>query len=223
MLLLFMVVYPVIYIDDSGKEDASFISDGTSLTIRLRRFTFTGGSFESLSLKPPEEINSGGFSLDEYNCLTNCVFQVNIPIKLTCNSDILTAILNIEIVLENTQHPKTRFFSLTVGNEIFDLQKGGESEMWFETQMIQLQRLLPQYMKIHTCIFCSYSNYWVAGNDSFGTLTCYKDIKNEIVTIKDKSSYMAVAENNGTATQETFWCSEFTEIGKDQWQYKDQI
>ena len=95
--------------------------------------------------------------------------------------------------------------------------------MWFETQMVQLQQLLPQDTKINTCIFCAYSNYGVAGSDSFGTLFCFKNIKDKILAVANKSDYLDIADNNGFSTQETFWCPEFMEIGKTQWQYKDPI
>jgi len=218
-----MTPYPTTYIDNFGKEESSFISDGMSLKIQLRNHTFIGRNFDSLELKAAEKDINLHFSFNEYNSLTDCCFKIKIPIKLKRNSAILDAILNIEIILENSKYPLTKKFALIIDNNIFDLQNGKESGMEFETQMIQLQRLLPQNMKINSCIFCAYSNYWVAGSDSFGTLLCFKGIKDKIVAVKNKDEYVDVADNNGVSTQETFWCSEFTEIAKDQWQYKDPM
>jgi hypothetical protein len=216
-----MTIYPTTYIDNFGKEDSSFSSDGTSLEIHIRNQIFVGQNFDSLELQVRDTETNFNFSFNEYNSLTDCSFQIEIPLKVRRNSEILSAILNIEITLENSKHPTTKIFELTVGNDSFDLQNGKESGMWFESQMIQLQKLLPQNTKINSCIFCAYSDYWVSGSDSFGTLLCFKDIKDKIVKVKYKSEYMDAAEKNGELTQETFWCEEFMDIGEDQWQYKD--
>jgi len=220
---IFMTLYPTTYIDNFGREESSFVSDGMSLKIQLRNHTFTGQNFDSLELKVAEKDTNSNFSFNEYDSLTNCCFKIKIPIKLKRNSEILDAILSIEIVLENSKYPLIKIFELTFDNNRFDLQNGKETGMWFETQMAQLQRLLPQNIKINSCIFCAYSNYWVAGSDSFGTLLCFKNIKDKIVAVKNKNEYVDIAENNSVSTQETFWCSEFMEIGKDQWQYKDPM
>jgi hypothetical protein len=218
-----MTVYPTTYNDNFGKEDSSFSSDGTSLKINIRNQTFVGQNFDSLELEVTGTETNFNFCLNEYNSLTDCCFQIKIPIKVRQNTEILSAGLNIEIALENSKHPTTKVFELAVGKDSFDLQNGKENAMWFESQMIQLQKLLPQNTKINSCIFCAFSNYGVSGSDSFGTLHCFKGIKNEIVKVKNKSEYMDAAEKNGGLTQETFWCDEYMDIGKDQWQYKDPI
>ncbi len=193
-----------------------------SLKIQIRNHNFVGQSFESMELQSSELGSSeNNFSLNEYNSLTDCSFQVKIPLKLKDTQKCFESILNVEVLLKGSEHPKTKVFTLPIDKENYELQKNEESGMWFETQMIKLQNLLPKTVKINSCIFCAYSNYLVAGSDSFGSLICYKDIKDKIVGVKNKSEYIDVAQNNGVSTQETFWCCEFKEIAKDQWQYKD--
>lgn len=176
---------------------------------------------EKVSKDSTNSIND--FSFNEYGGLTDCSFHLKIPIRLKDSLNFLDATLNIEIVLEKSKHPKSKLFALSFGTNTFDLKEQGETELSFESQMIFLQRLLPKNIRIHTCLFCAYSNYWVGGSNSFGTLICYKDIKDKILTVKGKSEYIDAAEGRGESTQETFLCSEFMEIGEDQWQYKDTI
>lgn len=220
-----MTIYPTIYIDNFGEEETSFVSDGMSLKIQIRNQNFVGQSFESMELQASNlPLSDNDFSFNEYNSLTDCSFKVKIPLKLKDNQKYFESILNIQVILSGSEHPKTKVFALTIDKIVYDLQKNGESGMWFETQMVRLQKLLPKNIKIKSCIFCAYSNYWVTGSDCFGTLLCFKKIKSKIVLVNNKSDYVDVAEeNNGEATQETFWCSEFEEIGKDQWQYKDPM
>lgn len=218
-----MTLYPTIYTDNFGSESSSFISDGISLRIQLRNQVFVGQNFDSLELELTGHTINGNFSFNEYNSLTDCYFKIIFPIRLKRNYEMLDGALNVEIILQNSKHPVTKSFQLTIDNNAFDLQNGAESGMWFESQMIQLQRLLPKDLKIHSCIFCAYSNYWVAGSDSFGSLLCFKDIKDKIVGVNNKSDYIDIADNNGISTQETFWCPVFKDIAKDQWQYKDPM
>ena len=216
-----MISYSTIYTDDFGKEQSTFESDGMSLKIQLRNHTFIGRSFELLELHKEVLTSASNFSFSEDNFLTDCSFCVKIPLRLKTNSNTLISILEIEVVLKNSTYPTTRKFALSIDQKLFDMLKGSEIKMWFETQMIQLQKLLPKNTMINSCIFCAYSNYWVGGSDCFGTLFCFKDVKERILAVKDKDQYMEVAEGNGIPTQETFWCSEFKEIEKNQWQYKD--
>ena len=219
-----MTIYPTTYIDNFGEENTSFVSDGVTLKIQIRNQIFVGQSFESMELQASDLLLSkNNFSINEYNSLTDCSFKIKIPLKLKDNQKCFESILNLEVVLKGSEHPKTKVFAVAIDDAIYDLQKNGESGMWLETQMGQLQKLLPHNIKINSCIFCAYSNYWVSGSDSFGTLICYKDIKDKIVVVKNKNEYIDLAQNAGVSTQETFWCSQFKEIAKDQWQYKDPL
>jgi hypothetical protein len=218
-----MIHYPTTYTDNFGSEDSSFASDGMSLIIQLRNQTFVGQNFDSLELQVIEQTINTNFSFNEHHSLTDCSFKIRFPIKLKRNHEMLDGVLNVEVTLENSKHPITKAFQLALDNNIFDLQNGNETGLWFETQMVQLQKLLPKDIKINSCIFCAYSNYGVAGSDSFGTLHCFKGIKDKIIAVNNKSDYIDIATNNGISTQVTFWCSEFREIAKDQWQYKDPM
>src|SRR4026209_2190502 len=98
-----MVAYQTTYSDNFGKEETSFISDGMSLKIQLRNHTFIGQSFESLELQSETLSHSiNNFSLSSDNFLTDCSFNIKIPIRLKDNSDTLISILNIEVFLENS-------------------------------------------------------------------------------------------------------------------------
>jgi hypothetical protein len=218
-----MASYPTTYIDNFGKEESFFVSDGTSLTIQLRNQLFVGQGFDSLGWQDTEKATNLDFSFTAQGFLTDCCFKVKFPIQVRRHAEMLHATLSIDMLLKHSEQPISSAFALTVNNHVFDLQDGHVREMWFEDQMIQLQTLLPQDLKMNACIFCAYSNYGVAGSDSFGTLHCFKDIKEEIVLVDNKSDYMDVAANKGVPTQETFWCPAFREIGKGQWQYKDTI
>ena len=114
-----MTQYSTTYIDNFGKEESSFISNGNSLKLKLRNNIFEGQNFDSLELQSSEDIANHNFSFNETAFLTNCFFAINFPLIVKRNSEILNAILKVEIKLENSKHPITKDFALTVDNNIY--------------------------------------------------------------------------------------------------------
>jgi len=148
---------------------------------------------------------------------------VKIPVKIKFNDRLIDNYLMLEIIIGNTDYTTTKKFSITIEGKEIDIIAGEALYMDFESQLIALQRKLPEGHKIISCLFCALSHYHVAGNDKFGTLICYREIKNEILKVDNKSDYYDVTLNKGFNVQEIFYCPEFTEITQDTWVYKDKV
>lgn len=95
-----------------------------------------------------------------------------------------------------------------------------------EDLMIDLQKSLPENIKIQSCFFCRYSSYNVAGNGNFGNLNCFKHCKDQCVAIKSKDDMIDLWQTEYTKVtqvEETFYCDEFEEIQKGDYVFKSQV
>ncbi len=215
-----MTSYKSKYKDENGQEEICFESDGSSLKTRIRGIDFEGQSFEELEpiagdLEKAQKI----FYLGNFNYLSNCEIEVALPIRLCTLAGFIEEPLMVGVLLNESEEPELIKFALTIREDIFSLFEGMK-EMSFEYQLPALQSLLPVGVHIKSCFFCAFSAYSVAGWSGFGSLICFKDIKEKIISVKSKEEYMDVAEGYGVSVQETFLCSEYEDIKAGQWQYK---
>lgn len=89
--------------------------------------------------------------------------------------------------------------------------------------LINLQKALPQNVKIYACMFCRYSHYFVAGNDNFGNLSCFRHCKEKCANVKSKDDVIDLFNgeaSNSKMVEETFWCNEFKTIRNHDYVYK---
>ncbi|MFN8253735.1 MAG: hypothetical protein U0V75_17820 [Ferruginibacter sp.] len=148
---------------------------------------------------------------------------VCIPIKVRHNENLIDTTLNLELIIGDSEFPMTKKFSINVDNKDFNIIDDDKMAMFFESLLISLQKKIPLDYKINSCLFCALSHYSVYGSDKYGTLICYKELKDKILSVNNKSDFVDLTDNKGFNVQETFYCSEFTEITSGQWLYKDTI
>jgi hypothetical protein len=214
--------FTTIYKDKNGQENSYFESDGSVLKIKLRGIQFSGISFDYL--KPSSFQLEEAQKLFEFNDdkeLTSFKMLVDVPIKVRHNVNLIDAALNFETTVGESDFPTTKKFSIVVDNNNFDVINGEEKTLFFESLLIALQKKLPIEYKINTCLFCALSHYSVYGSDKYGTLICYRDLKDEILSINNKSDFVDLTDNKGFNVQETFYCNAFTKIKAGLWLYKD--
>ncbi len=116
---------------------------------------------------------------------------------------------------------KLRNVELEIGEEKFAVIDTFES---FEQLLIDLQKcILGEGYTIHTCFFCRYSNYNVAGNDNFGDLNCFKYCKQKCIAVKTKHDIIDLFESEyqySKKVAETYYCTAFKNIGEGGYNYK---
>jgi hypothetical protein len=95
----------------------------------------------------------------------------------------------------------------------------------FENMLLALQKSLPKNYQIETCFFCRFSSYFVAGNDNFGTIICFKDHKDKFLKVKSKDDFIDfLGEMKAyNFVDETHYCNEFQLIKGSDWAFKNQI
>lgn len=224
-----MIQYPTVYKDKNGEITTLFYSDGSSLKIQLRETDFESYSFTDLETK---ETDTSKLLLFEFTTnsqipvLTHCEFTITIPTSVDNNTIKEKADLLIYAKCCTDFGPykeaNTIQLQLKYTNETYYTKDYDD----IETALIQLQLQLPTNRTIMNCLSCKYSNYHPLGNDMFGTLYCFKKIKDKTEKIKDKYTLMeiwdiAYKEDQLIQTQETFICNEYQPTHPDKnWNYK---
>lgn len=224
LAVILMTHFNTTFEDKGGQEISHFESDGSILKINLRGVDFSGTSFEYLE-PSSEQLEKGKelFELNQDNELTSCKMLVSIPLRVRCNENLIETNLDLEIKIGDRDSPTTKKFSINLDETDFDIIDDQEKAMFFESLLISLQKKIPIDYKINSCLFCALSHYSVYGSDNYGTLICYKELKDKILFVKNKSDFLDLTDNKGFDVQETFYCSEFTEITSGLWLYKDTV
>lgn len=117
---------------------------------------------------------------------------------------------------------KFRNVELEIGEKKFAVIDTFES---FEQLLIDLQKnILTEGYTIHTCFFCRYSSYNIAGNDNFGDLNCFKHCKQKALAVKSKKDMITLFEEKKLEkVAETDYCVEFEAIQPGDFVYKNII
>jgi hypothetical protein len=216
-----MQKFKTTYIDKNGSEESFFISNGSSLYIKLRNVEFKGISFSSLE---PVESNLNEakkhFELNEYNNIIYYVMHITIPIKIKYYKECEIAYLNFVVDCRNPNNYYIfKDIELNIRDEKYHLLKNEEI---FEYVLIRLQKSLPKHIYITSCISCKYGNYNPCGQLEYGGMDCFRKFKSESKLINDKESYFEITENKEILTvQETHWCNEYEELTINDWNYND--
>ncbi|NLU90945.1 DUF6304 family protein [Chitinophaga sp. Ak27] len=215
------MTFPAIYTDSTGTVHTQFTSDGEMLRVPIRDINFTGRNFDGLEKDDPAQLPPG-ITLDPFQCVTNCTFQITIPIKMRIAQATATAALTVKLLLRSGIQARYDQCSLTINAlNTYTLRDGG-GEFTMEGILSQLQKLLPEDTAFQYCYYCAFSHYHPLGNDTFGGMNCYRHLKKEILRVNNKHDLMDLAEQHRhkiSNTQETWHCNEFTEATPNVWRY----
>lgn len=203
--------WPLKYIDDNGIVETKIYSDGKNLRTRLRGVIFEGTDLDCLS--PEKETESKlleCFTLSDEslcNCRIEGVIDFFVQSGDTCHDG------SLEVILELGK-PEDRGFldkealnlTLSYNNKVIS---GSGNSGWFEDELNEIQKQLPEgdYMKV--CINCAYSDYSPYGHGTFGGMMCFKNVKEEYLKVKTKDEFWSVHDNFDKLVQETYYCDEF--------------
>lgn len=203
--------WKLIYKDKNGIEKAVIQNDGKTLSTKLRGITFRGNSFDSL--KPDEkyklsQLNKFSFSHGE---LYNCIIECYINITIFDNEQITDG--QLKVVLELGNENQNGLFDIY--NLVITLIYNGitiESSMseMFEDALLDIQKKLPAGIYMKTCINCAYSDYSPFGSCLFGTMMCFRNLKQEYLRVKSKEAFLKIHDNFEKLVQETYCCDEFS-------------
>ena len=160
---------------------------------------------------------------NEIGDLTNFELTTVIPIDIVRNEKEIIGNMTAFIITGNS-NSIVRLKLETEYGIFLDKKKYG----YFEDAIIGIQKKLPENTKIKTCLSCKYSNYHPLGNGMFGGLNCFKDLKEDVEKLCNKSDLISMWDKgmkNSKAfnVQEIFVCVDHKFVTKNDWVYKSWI
>jgi len=218
-----MKKYTAIYKDKFGEIETEIYSDGSDMYLILRDIKFEGSDFEGLE----GDIDKSKFEYTIYKDgsgeLTNFELTITIPIDIIWESKEIIGNL-IAFVATGNKKSVVRL-SLKTEFEIFADEK---EYGYFENALIGIQKIMPKNTKIKTCLSCKYSNYHPVGNGMFGGLNCFKNLKEDVENVCNKTDLMNMWDkgfknNKSFNVQEIFVCNSHKFVTKNDWVYKDWV
>jgi Family of unknown function (DUF6304) len=211
--LMFSEAYPAVYRDRFGEVATTLYNDGKQLRMTLRGVKFTGrslddwdpGAHADVTLLQSFTFMRSGRELCEYT------LEFDMPIQMVFQAEQLQGTLHVLLTLgaatpNGGTDREILFLRLTVGDSSFASQgKVG----WFEDELLDIQRQLPEGMYMQICFCCAYSDYHPVGNGLFGDLACFRNKKREYLAIRNKYALMDMWPTHIGDVQETYRCPEF--------------
>jgi hypothetical protein len=220
-----ITLYPTVYRDKHGEEKITIESTGTSLRTVIRGVEFTGVDFQLL--KPTIDKDSpdlATFMFNNWGDLSDCFIECEIPILVVVDDVekqgyLLAEIHNpVNARVEYLARADKKRISLRLilrydglSFEASGFQTGG----WFEIDMFAIQKELPQGVYMKTCVQCAFGAYSPYGQGMFGDMACFRDNKEGIRNVRNKSDLFKVWDTMTEYVQETYLCSEFEKWKKE--------
>jgi hypothetical protein len=199
------------YRDARGCENTDITNDSETLWMAIRGLTFSGtdfDSFEPTGGATPQQLEE--FSLNR-NRLCSCRIECQISIPISDHGRQSPGMLFVDLALGDSiadgriDREELRIV-LEYNRERF---AGSGRSGWFEDELIDIQRQLPDGIFMQACINCLYSDYSPYGHGLFGCMMCFRNIKTEYQQVKTKDEFWHVHDRYDRMVQETYLCPEF--------------
>jgi hypothetical protein len=204
--------YPGTYTDGRGTEHVLVFNDGETLEVVIRGVRFKGRDFDGLkSVDVVPTSSRGPFVLNKEE-LCDCTIACEIPqvIGISPTSHHLGT-LHVELRLGKPSpnggiDMEDLRLTLSYGKWFFSSRGTGGL---FESELLDLKKQLPAGHHFSNCFGCAYSDYFYGGQGLFGSMVCFRDCKDEYLSVRTKDDYIAVYDRNAGAVQETHVCPQF--------------
>ncbi|WP_075342065.1 DUF6304 family protein [Tenacibaculum agarivorans] len=225
-----LAIYKGVYRDKKGSHQIKIYNDYEFLSFQLGQFKFEGTSIDDFELLDYDKYSSEElerFSFNKIRCGDGFSYEI-------CDYD-LTLIIPIQLIEGITSEVKTldlKIFSkcgkalrsgaidkyeLCLEITINKIKYTGQGDL-FEIAANDLIKNLKGKYRFNNCFGCSFSDYSVYGQNTFGTMLCFKNQKKKYLKVKTKAQYMNLNRED-RLVQETFLCEEF-EIRKNNLGYR---
>jgi hypothetical protein len=192
--------------DSNGTESIIFRNDGRTLRTRIRGCDFEGPNFDSL--QPLSD--APGFTF-AHGALCGCTMVADLPILLSAPEGIRHVIVLAKMTFGQPDvrgSLDSQTLLLSMEQSEFNLQSAGQSPH-FEDELLSLNARLPAGFSLRACITCGLSDYSPAGSDLFGSLACFRGVKDKYRLVDSKTAIFALWPQITEHVQETHQCPEF--------------
>jgi hypothetical protein len=198
------------YCDRHGEVSTTIKNDGKTLSMVVRGVEFRGNDFDTLEPSDgtdPDRLTP--FTLLHGLCA--CTIEAKMPIRAVVDGDTVQGLLSIHLELGE---PKSNgsidrevlALGLMLGQTVY---RSRGTSAWFEDELLDLQRQLPDGTYLKACINCAFSDYSPYGHGLFGGLACFRDNKDEYLTVNSKRELFRIWNTMTEFVQETYVCPDF--------------
>ncbi|MER7553114.1 hypothetical protein G3I43_24610 [Streptomyces anulatus] len=192
------------YRDTKGSDAVVLTTDGRQLRIRIRGVDFEGESFDGLGpvAGPPPE--SGMFALAD-GALTDCVLEWDLPLPVLVAGTLRHATLSCLLSLRRVD--PDLHLALHLDGAVYE---SARAERDFDTALATVQRILPDGVRIQTCVACAFSDYFPApGRGLSGGLACFRGAKDAYRGSAGENDVLDLWDRRSGFVQEVWSCREF--------------
>lgn len=200
-----------IYEDQNGTIEGSLYYDGRLLHLHLSGVDFSSEFMDGFS--PESKEIDPRFQLDAYNELTNFKLRFQLPMRFFVIDKIEFLSLSCELSVQKDQENYSRPYlrcKLQWNNTEINMPAAGT----IEGAIKQLNAQLPQNTKFIGCYNCRFSDYSVYGQQFWGSMLCFKNIKETYSKVKGKDKYTELMDDFDRLVPESNYCAEFEERPK---------
>lgn len=203
--------YPATYTDANGTVETSIMDDGEKLSMPVRGVTFEGCSPEVL--EPIANADAGQLRMFRLARKHLTQFQLSwvmevvvwdgendLTASLSCEADISESTTN-----QGFNDSRLKLMLKVAGEEF---ESSGNSGL-FDNELLEIQAFLPPPKLMKSCINCQFSDYSVYAQFSFGSMMCFRNVKEDYVKVRGKHEYLGVQDRYERFVQETFLCDQF--------------
>ncbi len=197
---------PTIYTDKFGSVDTEIINDFKTLILTIEGTKFVSRNFDDFAPIDKDYLPSR-FKLNHFKELTDCSLLCEIPMIACRHDKEVSATLIVEIHLDASESLYNTYssFSLLIENGLIEIGKAQHFESAFEI----LKSKLPSDTYLKCCYNCLYADYSFAGSAIFGTMFCFKNIKEKYLAVRTKDEYMEIMNLCDRQVQEVYLSESF--------------
>jgi hypothetical protein len=203
--------YPATYRDDAGVETVEIVNHHNTLRVTIRGIEFEGSDFDAFdTLADETAVRAAGFTLVQ-GSLCACELRWEMPIAMGSATEQEVARLDAHLVLGaptghgGIDHEQLQLRLVCSWGTIESAGTSG----WFEDELLDVERKLPDGFYLRACIGCGLSDYSPAGHGLFGGLACFRATKTAYRSIASKQELFAIWKSRTEFVQETYLCPEF--------------
>jgi hypothetical protein len=203
--------YAATYRDATGTEAIEIENDHETLRTSIRGLDFAGSDFDALAPVADEmAAQAAGFVL-AHGSICACELRWEMPIAVATGDEHEIGRLEVHLLLgmpTATGGIDREDLQLRLVSSRAAVDSAGTSG-WFEDELLDIQRKLPEGIYLRACIACGLSDYSPYGHGLFGGLACFREAKTAYRSVSTKQGLFAIWNSATGFVQETYRCPEF--------------
>ena len=204
--------YPTRYRDRHGEVATVIRNDGKRLSMTVRGVEFRGSMLDDFEPVGVVEPAAASFPLDA-GSLCSCDIEFEMPLAAVVRGVATEGVLSVRLELGDPR-PLPRggidrevlTLALSIDGQVY---RSAGTSGWFEDELLDLHRQLPEGVAMKACITCAFSDYSPYGHGLFGGLACFRDNKSGYLACRGKAGIFAVWGTMTEFVQETYLCPEY--------------